>query len=292
MKDLVDYSKIDLHIHTINSDGTDNYLELVKKLLRKKVQIFSTTEHDTLNNIKDIIKIAKESNIKYINGIEITSCDNNGRYHILGYGFDENDIEFNNFIDSLIILRKNKTIKRLEYLENKKGIFFPEDEKLKLLSRDNPCKPHIVELLLKYNYIKNIKEGINLVNELEFKNEYIDPAQAISQIKKSGGISILAHPIFEDGEGYIRGRKLEERIKYLYNLGLDGIEGYYSRYTSVEQEEVLKIANKFGMLVSIGSDYHGLNKNIDLLQTNISDNKVINNGVYKLINLLLEKENY
>ena len=82
---------------------------------------------------------------------------------------------------------------------------------------------------------------------------------------------MLAHPVYGDGDQMILGEELEARVKRLIGYGLSGVEGFYSGYTPVLREQTLALAEKFGLYVTAGSDYHGKNKLVPLGDTGLED---------------------
>ena len=97
------------------------------------------------------------------------------------------------------------------------------------------------------------------------------PQEAIEGILKSGGIPVLAHPSYGDGDQLIIGEEMEQRLLRLMDFGLKGLEAFYSGFTPKIQSETLLLAQRYDLYVTAGSDYHGINKMIDLGWTNLED---------------------
>ena len=181
-------------------------------------------------------------------------------------------------------LRMKKVLSRLEYLKDTFGFDFPQVELDTLLSLDNPGKPHIGNLMVKYGYAQDKKQAIDeYINRIRFPNEYLRPEQAIRGILEAGGIPVLAHPVFGSGEELIVGELLEHRVKRLMDMGLRGVEAYYSGYTPKLRAEVLALAEKHHLLVTAGSDYHGKNKLVAMGDTKLSPTRELPAGLRRFL---------
>lgn len=262
--------KIDLHIHTNVSDGTDSPEELLHIVKKEGIDVFSVTDHDAVKAALIINNIRRDGDPLFIPGAEFSCKDENGKFHILGYGYDPSHSSIERLIKHGHDLRMKKVTARLDFLKSELGIDFPEEEIVRLLSLDNPGKPHIANLMVKFGYADSkeqaIKEKIDLIH---FRNEYVRPEEAITSIIEGGGIPVLAHPFYGSGDELILGDEMEERIKYLMGFGLRGIEAFYSGFTSKLRDGALKLAEKFDLLVTAGSDYHGTNKMVSLGDTGL-----------------------
>ena len=195
-----------------------------------------------------------------------------GKYHILGYGYDPAVPEIAEVVFEGHSLRMKKTKARLDFLLEEFGFTFPEEEIQELLARDNPGKPHIAKLMIQHGYAGDIKEAISkYINKKKFENVHVLPEDAIRGILRSGGIPVLAHPSYGDGDDLILGEEMDQRLRRLMDFGLEGVEAYYSGFSPKIQGEVLGFAEKYDLYVTAGSDYHGGNKMIELGWTNLED---------------------
>ncbi|MBQ6554429.1 MAG: hypothetical protein IJL89_04270, partial [Firmicutes bacterium] len=189
--------KIDLHMHSTVSDGTDAPERLIEKVCTAGIGIFSITDHDAVKSGQIIRGILREGEPVFIPGVEFSCKDENGKYHILGYGFDPGNEAINSVVAHSHGLRMKKVTERLDFLKNEFGFSFPNEEITRLLSLDNPGKPHIGNLMVKYGYAETKEKAITeYINKIHFKSEYLTPERAISGILASGGIPVLAHPFY------------------------------------------------------------------------------------------------
>ena len=172
-----------------------------------------------------------DDNLVLINGVEFSCKNEGGKYHILGYGYRLDGKTICDLAGKTHQMRMEKARGRLKVLKAKYGYSFSDEDKEKLLSLDNPGKPHIGNLMVQYGYASSKDEAIeNVLNDIHVHTGSIKPEEAILAIRESGGLAILAHPPFGNGSQYITGEKLKERILRLKNLGLDGLETWYSGY--------------------------------------------------------------
>ena len=281
-------NRLDLHMHTTISDGTDTLEEVIKNVIDAGIDLFSVTDHDAIKGgmlIPPMLAVADpERKLSFIRGVEFSCKDEKGKYHILGYGYNPFVPGISEVVTEGHELRMKKTRARLDYLKEEYGFEFPPEELKVLLARDNPGKPHIANLMVKYGYASTIKEAINdYINKKKFENVHVHPAEAIEGILKSGGIPVLAHPAYGDGDDLILGGELEQRIRYLMDFGLQGVEAFYSGFTPKIQESVLQLAEKYSLLVTAGSDYHGSNKMVELGETNLDDMSEAPEGLVRFL---------
>ena len=259
--------KADLHLHTTASDGSDTPSELIAKALARGIEIMAITDHDTLVGSREAVKLPV-TGVKIITGIEF-SCRYEGSEsfdcHILGYGFDPDSQAMLSAIAHGRQMRLFKLGARLDYLKEHFGISFPDEDIAWLHSLNSVARPHLGQLLVKHGYVNNMSEAFDKYLKLcGFPDDRIDADEAISAIKAAGGIPVYAHPIGGEREKRLTESEVTRRIDLLADIGLMGIECYYSRYTESEAAMLVGIAESRGLLISGGSDYHGENKTVPL----------------------------
>ena len=276
--------RIDLHIHTTVSDGTDTPEELIKKVGEAGISVFSVTDHDAVKAAKIIAPLLCDGDPRFIPGVEFSCRDEEGKYHILGYGYDPDDPSVENVVGYGHSLRMKKVTARLDFIKTEFGFDFPEEEITRLLLLDNPGKPHIANLMVKYGYVDTKERAINeYIDRLHFKSEYVRPEEAISGILAGGGVPVLAHPFYGSGDETIVGDDMEKRLVRLMKFGLCGIEAFYSGFSSKLRREALALAKKYDLFVTAGSDYHGTNKLVILGDTGLDDAKKLPAGMVKFL---------
>ena len=255
---------IDLHIHSTESDGTDSPAKIVEKITAESgIKIFALTDHDTITGIEKIKKILPKE-IFFINGVEF-SCkiDENKKCHILAYFFNGEHEEFQKILNDGRELRKKQLDIRLNYLRKIYGISFSDDDIKSICKTAVVGKPHIVNFVAEKYDIDKAKIYKDL-KKCSVGDARQAAATVIKAIKESGGVAIWAHPLGGEGEPLLSQAEFEKRLQELINLGVQGLECYYSRYTNEQENFLVESALENNLLISGGSDYHGANKSISL----------------------------
>ena len=253
---------IDLHTHTNYSDGDLSPYELIKLAIEKRIGTLGITDHDTLGGIKKVDRsdsLIVDSGIQIIDGIELSAKVSKGRMHILGYDIDINDINLNKKMSELKDNSINSVLSIMEQIKKDYGIVFRYDDIKELVnSNHNLGRPDLAKLCVKYGYASSVQDAFDKYliaahNKTRSTSKGLPYEECIELILQSKGIPILAHP---------KSLELSEKeflmlLKEMINFGLKGIEVYHSSHTEEETEYYLEIANKYNLLISGGSDYHG-----------------------------------
>lgn len=283
--------KFDLHMHTCVSDGTDTPEEIIGCVKKAGVTCFSVTDHDATKACDRIQSAIKDDDhLFFVNGTELSCRDEEGQYHVLGYRYDSQSESIKGLIEKGHGFRMKKVTARLDFIRTEFGFEFPEEEINKLLSMDNPGKPHIGNLMVKYGYAETKEIAIReYINKLHVKKEYIRPEEAIEAILQGGGIPVLAHPCYGSGDQLILGEEMEQRLKKLMGFGLLGVEAFYSGFSDKLRNAMLSLAEKYNLYVTAGSDYHGKNKLVRLGDTGMDPAAEIPEGLRRFAQDAFEK---
>lgn len=287
-------SKIDLHIHSSVSDGTDSPIELLSRVREAGLEVFSLTDHDAIKGsemIRAALKNADGDAPFFITGVEFSCKDEQGKYHILGYGYDPAGASIRAVVEHGHALRMEKVCARLTFVQEEYGFVFPQEEIDALLAMDNPGKPHIGNLMVKYGYAESKKQAIKeFINKLRTGDAYVRPEEAIEGILGAGGIPVLAHPCFGDGDQLIVGEEMEARLRRLMEMGLQGVEVFYSGFSPKLRSAMLALAEKHRLYMTAGSDYHGTNKLVALGDTGLDEGVPLPEGIRQFIDAIHRKE--
>ncbi len=277
--------KIDLHIHTTASDGTDSPEEIVSRVREAGLELFAVTDHDAVKSSVRVMELLAPGDPAFLAGIEFSCRDEEGKYHILGYGYDPTAEPMRRVVELGHSYRMTKVRARLEFLESTFGIRFPREEIDALLALDNPGKPHIGNLMVKYGYAESRGEAIrDYINKLRIRSRNVRPEEAIQGILGGGGIPVLAHPFYGSGEELILGDDMDRRLRKLMDFGLRGVEAFYSGFTDKLRSQMLRMAERYGLYVTAGSDYHGANKLIPLGDTGLRADAPRPEGLMRFLN--------
>lgn len=275
---------IDLHMHTTVSDGTDTPAELLRRVRQTGLSLFSVTDHDAIKSAVILSELLKDGDPDFLSGVEFSCKDENGKYHILGYGYDPCASSIREVVQYGHSLRVKKVQKRLDFLKREFSFTFTEEELSHLMTLDNPGKPHIAGLMVAHGYADSIKTAIrDYIDRLHFSNEYVRPEDAIRGILGAGGIPVLAHPCYGSGDQLILGEEMDARIRRLTAFGLQGLEGFYSGFTEKLRAEILAFAAQYDLYVTAGSDYHGKNKLIALGDNGLGGTETYPEGLRRFL---------
>ena len=264
--------RIDLHMHSTASDGTDTPEALLAKVREEGLDIFALTDHDTYVGASKIQSLLKPGDPRFIPGIEFSCEDEDGKCHLLGYAYRSGETPVRRVARESHERRLRKVDVRLKYLRDTYGFHFDESDRQSLLAQSNPGKPHIARLMMGKGFASSISEAIDLyMGHFPKTEKPLDAGEAVRAVRESGGIPVLAHPVYGSGNSHLGRELLERRIRRLLREGLMGLETWYSTYTAGERALVTELAETFGLLQSAGSDYHGKNKTILLGQTGLPE---------------------
>jgi hypothetical protein len=191
--------------------------------------------------------------------VEISSIVGHSELHILGYLLDWQDSELNERLKSLRETRHRRNPRIIERLQAL-GIDITYEEVRVLAGTESVGRPHIARVLMDKHVVASAKEAFDRFLA-EGKPAYVprelpSPAQAIHWIKSARGLAVLAHPTWVKTTD----QPLIDLARQLKADGLDGVEVHYSTHTARQTREYLSLAQQLGLLVTGGSDFHGLTK--------------------------------
>jgi len=250
-------SQIDLHIHSKYSDGEKSVDDLISLLKEKNISTFSITDHDNIDSVK-YLSNKKLNNLKYISGVEISSYYKKYGIHILGYYIDGNTYKLEKLLNNINSKRKKRMKEILKKIKIRDNITISNDDMDLLMNSNNIGKKNLSKILIKNNIGTNYLEiRENYLKNLHCKTSYRANIKKVCKcIEDSSGIPVLAHP----KEYELRYKiKIEDIIEELIKCGIKGIEVYHSIHTDKDIIRYLNVANKYNLLISGGSDYHGNN---------------------------------
>ena len=246
---------VDLHIHSIYSDGTAYPADLVQMAVQAGLKAISLTDHDTVDGIGEILACA-ENRLTVVPGLEISAQHRKHSMHILGYGIDHQNRNLRNWLFSLQEGRIERNREILHKLQ-KLGLEVTDEELQKISQTGQTGRPHIARLLVRKRVVKTTEDAFRLylrkgapawASRLAYS-----AAESIQVIHESGGIAVLAHP----GLIQTAGTTMPLLIAELVERGLDGLEVYYPGHSDKTRKDLLRLAKKYTLVVTGGSDYHG-----------------------------------
>lgn len=256
---------IDLHAHSSASDGMLSPAELVGYAKELNLEAIAITDHDTVEGVSEALSAGQALGMEVVPGIEISAEYPVHTMHILGYYVDHQD---QRFMDNIAVLQQARAERNPRIVRNlqKIGINIEYDEILKEAGSGQVGRPHFAKVLINKGYVKSTQEAFNKYLKKGapgYEDKFrFQPDDAISHILNAGGIPVLAHPATLKCE---TGEEIETQVKKLVDFGLKGIEAFYSDHTRAQSELYIGLAEKYNLLVTGGSDFHGKKvKGIDL----------------------------
>lgn len=239
--------RIDLHVHSNNSDGTMSVKELIEEAKQNQVDTFALTDHDTIQGIREYQSL----NIEYpiIFGIELSTYLHNRPVHILGYFktplSDMSELE--DYLSKIKIKREERIQKMIQSLHE----YFEIDvdyEEIKKSSHGVIARPHIARVISEkygYSYQEVFDKFLSNDSPIYVEIDRLSTKDGINLLKRNHAITVLAHPLYLS----------DEMVEEIISFGIDGIEVYYPEQ---EIEKYHHLATRYQLLETGGSDYHGM----------------------------------
>lgn len=277
---------IDLHVHSTMSDGTYAPAEIAKLASQKGMFAFALTDHDTIFGNTAAKIASKAYKINFINGMEMSLNYDNHQIHVVALGFDQSSEAFKNFYKELRYKKESSIANVIDYL-HKQGLDISTEKVQPYVSGDG---------MDKYAILRYLVTNQSAVGDIQYLwDKYIDPAfrklklgivenpkaeDAIAQMKMAGAVTSLAH--FHKKIGFINNNRAEQEyhIKYLHEMGLDGMEAYYPNYTDDDRAFAHYMIEKYNLLPTGGTDFHGANRPSVELGTGTNNNMNVPDEFY------------
>ncbi len=249
----------DLHTHTYYSDGSDSPEELVLKAKRLGLTAVALTDHNTVAGLDEFVKACHKYGVEAVPGVEFSTSYEQSELHILALFLKEEDYgRVTDFVGHYQTLKEKSNIETVERL--KKDGYPVEYSRIKKRNPDGRINRfHIADELLEKGYVTSVKEAMETLLSPEGKYyippERPDSLEVIRFIKALGSVAVLAHPFVS-----MQKERLMEFLLSAKASGLDAIETEYPLYDEETTLFARETAEKYGLLKSGGSDYHGINK--------------------------------
>ena len=253
-------ANFDLHTHTTISDGSFTPSELVQKAIREGLKVIAISDHDNINGIEKAKKVAENSGLKVIAGVELSVEYSPGTMHICGYFIDVKNDYLNKQLEFLQEARRTRNPKIVEKLQQS-GFKITMEEVEKKSGGKQVGRPHFATILYEKAYVTTKQEAFDkyldksascYVNKTRLTLE-----ESIKCIREAGGVPILAHPIELKLENKDEYRKMFQALK---EKGILGVEAFTSRHLIEQNQFFFELAKEMDFLVTGGSDFHGTNK--------------------------------
>jgi predicted metal-dependent phosphoesterase TrpH len=251
----------DLHLHTHFSDGTYSPEEMVAQAQRHKLAALALTDHDTVEGCVRTALACEAAKIEFITGTELTAEHEGHEIHILGYFLDITNPRLLSETSKFQTVRQNR-IREMVMKLNEVNVPLSAEVVFKLANCRSPGRPHVARALVQEGLCHNLDEAFERFlrkNRPAWVPKFkISAAEAIELIHHAGGLAVMAHPGLN---------RADQVIPALVEAELDGIECFHTKHSTATSEHYLELADKFHLLVTGGSDCHGLSKGRPLIGT-------------------------
>jgi len=251
----------DLHLHTNFSDGTYTPEELVGHARRQRFAAIALTDHDTVEGCLRAAAACREAGIEFLSGTELTAEQDGNELHILGYLMDIENARLLEEMARFQLVRQNR-IREMVARLNEIKVPLRVEAVFELANCRAPGRPHVARALVAAGLCSSLDEAFERFLRKhrpawvpKFK---MSAAHAIELIHQAGGLAVMAHPGLNHND---------EIIPAMVEAGLDGIECFHTKHSTTMAERYLEIADRFELLVTGGSDCHGMSKNKPLIGT-------------------------
>ncbi|MCM8774904.1 MAG: PHP domain-containing protein [Candidatus Omnitrophica bacterium] len=258
--------RVDLHLHTTHSDGSYAPAELIRYCKLKHLDCVAVTDHDTMSSFGECQEEAHTQGIELVPGVEISAQFAPGTLHVLGYFVSSEHHELKYVLEDVQRARRERNPKIVQKL-NEAGIEITLAEVIQETYGQTEIppgkqlgRPHFANVLVTKGVVRDQEEAF-CKYLAKGKSAYVDKRrvrkeEAIRLIHEAGGVASLAHPV----QMRLSAEDLEKEVDYLVNCGLQGIEVYSSCHRPEDIKLYLKLAKRFRLVATGGSDFHGANK--------------------------------
>ena len=244
---------IDLHSHTNESDGTFSPAELITAAREGGVEVLGITDHDTFAGYDRAVPLAQAAGVELVCGIEVSTKLHNHSVHLLGYFLRPDKL--NGFREWIVDMQASRRERNVRLAARLRELGFDITlEEAERRGRGMTGRPHFAQIMVEKGYVGNLRQAFD---------EYLDEAatgyvyrrepqltEAVARIRGAGGIASLAHPVRVNGD-------VPTLLPELCAAGMNAIEAYHSDHEAKDVELYLGLAERYGLLVTGGSDFHG-----------------------------------
>lgn len=249
---------IDLHIHSTASDGIHKPAELVKMAYDAGLSAIAIADHDSVDSVTEALAAGEKYGISVIPAVELSvEYENYHDVHLLGYWIDHHDPAFRAMLARFRDRRESRGLRVIEKIndklrgENRAPI---DPDAVMALAEGALGRPHIARILMQNGHADSMQAAFNnYLVPCNLPKEYIPFDEAVKEIKRLGGVAVLAHP-----QSISRGR--EELLRILTDMtarGLDGVEALNTMGLEGEDQYLCRVAKTLELCISGGSDFHG-----------------------------------
>jgi predicted metal-dependent phosphoesterase TrpH len=251
----------DLHLHTQFSDGTYSPEELVAQAQKHALAALALTDHDTVEGCVRTALACDAAGIEFVSGTELTAEQDGNELHILGYLIDTQNPRLLTEIGQFQTVRQNRVREMVARL-NQMNVPLDAEAVFTLANCRAPGRPHVARALVQAGLCASLDEAFERFLKKNrpawVPKHKISAAESIELIHHAGGVAVMAHPGLN---------RTDQVIPGMVEAGLDGIECFHTKHSPSTSAHYLEIAQRYSLLITGGSDCHGISKGKPLIGT-------------------------
>ncbi len=248
---------IDLHLHTTASDGAFAPADLVHMACQAGLDCIAITDHDSTDGVAAAQEAGQALGVRVIAGIEFNTMWHGQSVHILGYFVNTENPE----LQAVVVRQRDGRLYRAQQMVQKLAALnlpLVWEEILQRADGGAVGRPHIAKAMIAQGYVRDSNEAFDKFlghgMPAYVEQPKLTPAEAVALLHRAGAAAGLAHPYNVEGADQV---DLESLVPELAGAGLDAIEAYYTGYGAARRAAILRMAERFGLIPTGGSDFHG-----------------------------------
>ena len=253
---------VDLHVHSHISDGSYSPAGLAELAKEKGLAAFALTDHDSMLGCEEAARAAASCGVGFLNGMELSADFESHKVHIVCLGFDPQHPAFRKFYQKVRSIKEAKILEMIEFVREK-GVDISL-EKVRPFAKGNVDRYALMRFMVSlkmYERAQPIWDNFldPAARELGI-NVNITAEEALPLVHEAGGITSLAHFHKAIGLKGLERHEQEQAILRLHEIGLDGMERFYPNYTAEDAAFADYMIDKYNLLPTGGTDFHGTNR--------------------------------
>ncbi len=251
---------VDLHSHSTASDGSESPSRVVELAVEAGLTCLALTDHDTQDGLAEAAAAAEVAGLELIPGLELSLEFDRGGMHLVVLWLQPGSGPLQDRLGDLRRGRDERNLRIVDCLTSL-GLPITIEEVAAEAGGGSVGRPHIAAVMMARGYVPDIRTAFDLWlgsgRPAYVERKRLDPEEAISLARESGGVPVLAHP---HTLGITTAGDMASLLDRLRGSGLVGLEALYSGYRRHEREGYAHLARRFGLIPSGGSDFHGTYK--------------------------------
>lgn len=245
---------IDLHMHTVASDGRWTPEQLVNHLHEEGFRVFAVADHDSMDSVAEVLRLASERDMHAVPAVEMTTRWEDRQVHCLIYGVEMEATQSQPFMELLA----DQQQRLLEMSDRIMALLEQNGRHIRSLDEvlgGRPVKPYMVyRAMIRDGHGTDLRTAHNIVKGLGEPGLVDVPlADTVAAAHRAGAFAIVAHPGRDDGWGVLKEEHLQ---RMLAEIPIDGVEAHYRSYKDEDTRYYRDWAEQNGLVVSAGSDSH------------------------------------